>query len=47
MELSFDSNTFVELATGRATAQEVRSKWKVTGDIELGERTVGAINMMI
>ena len=47
MELSFDSNTFVELATGRATAQEVRSKWKVTGDIELGERTIGAINMMI
>lgn len=47
MELFLDSNTFVELATGRATAQELRSHWKVTGDIDLGERVVGALNMMI
>ena len=47
MELFFDSNTFVELATGRATAQEARSRWKVSGDTDLGERVVGAINMMI
>jgi uncharacterized protein (TIGR03083 family) len=47
MELFFDSNTFVELATGRATAQEARARWKVSGDTDLGERVVGAINMMI
>ena len=46
-ELFFDSNTFVELATGRATAQEARERWKVSGDTDLGERVVGAINMMI
>ena len=47
MELFFDSNTFVELATGRATADETRARWKVTGDTDLGERVVGSINMMI
>ena len=47
IELFFDSNTFVELATGRATANETRAKWKVKGDTDLGERVVGSINMMI
>jgi len=47
MELFFDSNTFVELATGRATADETRARWKVIGDTDLGERVVGSINMMI
>jgi len=47
MELFFDSNTFVELATGRATANETRARWKVTGDTDLGERVVSSINMMI
>ena len=47
MELFFDSNTFVELATGRATAHEARARWNVSGDTDLGERVVGTINMMI
>jgi len=47
MELFFDSNTFVELATGRITAQKALPRWKVSGDADLGERVVGAINMMI
>ena len=47
MELSFDSNTFVELATGRATAQETAERWYVSGDTDLGARVVGSINMMI
>lgn len=47
MELFFDSNTFVELATGRITAQEALPRWKVSGDTDLGERVVNAINMMI
>ena len=47
MELFFDSNAFVELATGRATADGTRAKWKVTGDTDLGERVVAEINMMI
>ena len=47
MDLFFDSNTFVELATGRITAQEAIPRWKVSGDTDLGERVVSAINMMI
>ena len=46
-EIFFDSNTFVQLATGRAMAQEVRANWKVSGDTALGEKIVGALNMMI
>ena len=46
-EIFFDSNTFVQLATGRATAHENRSSWKVSGDKTLGERIVGELNIMI
>ena len=47
VEIDFDSNTFIELATGRATSGELRKKIKFGGDIALGEQIVGALNMMI
>ena len=47
VEIDFDSNTFIELATGRATSDELRKKIKFGGDIALGELIVGALNMMI
>lgn len=47
VEISFDSNTFVELATGRAAAGERRDSFKISGNVDLGERVVGALNMMI
>ena len=46
-EVNFDSNTFVELATGRATGDQLREKIKIVGDVALGERVVGALNIMI
>lgn len=47
LAIEFDSNTFVALATGRATSEELREKTKIVGDVALGERVVGALNMMI
>ena len=47
VEIEFDSNTFVELATGRATGDQHPTKIKIAGDVALGERVVGALNMMI
>lgn len=47
MEISFDSNTFVELATGRTLAAELHEKIKITGDVALGERVANSLNMMI
>ncbi|HBQ52318.1 MAG TPA: hypothetical protein DD711_05665, partial [Acidimicrobium sp.] len=47
VEIDFDSNTFIELATGRATSGELRKKIKLSGDTALGELVVGALNMMI
>ena len=47
VEIEFDSNVFIELATGRATSEQLRDKIKIVGDVTLGERVVGALNMMI
>lgn len=47
VEIEFDSNVFNELATGRATSDQLREKIKIVGDVALGERVVGALNMMI
>ncbi len=47
VEIEFDSNVFIELATGRATGEQLRQKIKIAGDVALGERVVGALNMMI
>ena len=47
VEIEFDSNTFNQLATGRATSEQLRQKIKIVGDVALGERVVGALNMMI
>ena len=47
VEIEFDSNVFIELATGRATSDQLREKIKIVGDVALGERVVGALNMMI
>ena len=47
MEISFDSNTFVELATGRTPGEQLRDKIEITGDVALGERVANSLNMMI
>jgi hypothetical protein len=47
VEIQFDSNIFIELATGRATSEQLRDRIKIVGDVALGERVVGALNMMI
>ena len=47
VEIEFDSNIFIELATGRATSEQLRDRIKIVGDVALGERVVGALNMMI
>jgi uncharacterized protein (TIGR03083 family) len=44
---SIDSNTFVALATGRATAEATASHWSSTGDNELALRIAQNLNMMI
>ena len=47
IEIELDSNVFIELATGRATSEQLRDRIKIVGDVTLGERVVGALNMMI
>ncbi|MFM8954408.1 MAG: maleylpyruvate isomerase family mycothiol-dependent enzyme [Actinomycetota bacterium] len=47
VELAFDSNTFIELATGRATRENLRDKIKITGDTDLGTKIADSLNMMI
>jgi hypothetical protein len=47
VEIELDSNVFIELATGRATSEQLRERIKIVGDVALGERVVGALNMMI
>ena len=47
VEIELDSNVFIELATGRATSEQIRDRIKIVGDVALGERVVGALNMMI
>lgn len=45
--VTMDSNTFVELATGRSTADGLSDRIVLSGDVELGGRIVGNFNMMI
>jgi hypothetical protein len=47
VEVELDSNVFIELATGRATSEQRRERIKIVGDVALGERVTGALNMMI
>ncbi len=47
VEIELNSNVFIELATGRATSEQLRDRIKIVGDVALGERVVGALNMMI
>jgi hypothetical protein len=47
VEIELDSNVFIELATGRATSEQLRERIKIVGDVALGEQVVGALNMMI
>jgi uncharacterized protein (TIGR03083 family) len=47
VEIELDSNVFVELATGRATSEQLLDRIKIIGDASLGQRVVGALNMMI
>lgn len=44
---STDSNTFVELAAGRATAEETASRWSAEGDTEHALRIAQNLNIMI
>lgn len=45
--ITMDSDTFVQLATGRATSEELSSHINSVGDIELATRVVSQFNMMI
>ncbi|MEY2966965.1 MAG: hypothetical protein RLY50_1015 [Actinomycetota bacterium] len=42
-----DSDTFLQLAGGRATHVETAGRWSVDGDAALGEAVVANFNMMI
>jgi uncharacterized protein (TIGR03083 family) len=45
--ITIDTETFVVLATGRATAASFGDRITVTGDVAHGHRILGALNMMI
>lgn len=45
--ITMDSNTFVQLAGGRQTHDEVAGAITIVGDDELGNAVVGRFNMMI
>jgi uncharacterized protein (TIGR03083 family) len=45
--ISIDSDTFIQLATGRATHLELTSSIIMSGDVELGTAVVSQFNMMI
>jgi uncharacterized protein (TIGR03083 family) len=47
VEIELNSNIFIELATGRASSEQRRERIKIVGDVALGERVTGALNMMI
>jgi hypothetical protein len=42
-----DVETFVVLATGRRTADQMDSRLTYSGDTEHGRKVTGALNMMI
>jgi uncharacterized protein (TIGR03083 family) len=45
--ISMDSDVFLQLATGRATFEELSSQVAIAGDMELGHKIVSQFNMMI
>ena len=45
--ITMDVETFVMLATGRATAEAMEARVTYTGDVEHGRKVTGALNMMI
>lgn len=45
--LTMDSDTFFQLATGRATADELRGKWSSSGDENHAYQVASQFNMMI
>lgn len=45
--IAMDSDTFIQLAAGRATDAEVRSGYSIDGDQDLGARVLANFNMMI
>jgi hypothetical protein len=42
-----DSDTFAQLAMGRAGAEELATNISISGDAELAQRVVSQFNMMI
>ncbi len=46
-DISMDSDTFAQLAMGRAGADELASNISISGDAELAHRVVSQFNMMI
>ena len=46
-DISMDSDTFAQLAMGRAGAEELASSIAISGDAELAHRVVSQFNMMI
>lgn len=46
-DISMDSDTFAQLAMGRATAEELAPNISISGDAELAHRVVSQFNMMI
>ena len=46
-DISMDSDTFAQLAMGRATAEELATTIAISGDAELAHRVVSQFNMMI
>lgn len=45
--VTMDSDTFLQLAGGRATHTELTDGWTISGDVDLGTRVVASFNMMI
>lgn len=45
--ITMDSDTFVQLATGRATHEQLSTSIRSVGDAELATRIVSQFNMMI
>lgn len=45
--ITMDSDTFIQLAAGRATSTEVSTGYTIEGDQDLGSRVLATFNMMI
>jgi hypothetical protein len=45
--ITMESDVFLQLATGRATFEELSGQVAIAGDTELGHKIVSQFNMMI